>query len=371
MTAANVEAVEMLSNQAETSQASTNQTKNRVMVTGAAGFIGAHVCRWLLGQGYTVVAVDDFNDYYDPTLKTLNIEPFLSHPQFILYRADIRDAEALEVIFKQHPGLSAVIHLAARAGVRPSIDQPQLYMATNVQGTANLAQLASQYKAQRLVFASSSSVYGDAPEQVPFVETQDVSRPISPYAATKVMAEHWLHTYSHLQGLRVVALRFFTVYGPGQRPDLAIHKFTRLISDGQPVPFFGDGATRRDYTYIDDILTGIAGALRYEGPLFDIFNLGESQTTDLKTLVAMLENAIGKPAKLHYLPAQPGDVSVTYANIDKARRLLGYNPTTPVSIGIPRFVDWYNQYRAGQTLTPTKNNTSPKSKGLARNVSVV
>jgi UDP-glucuronate 4-epimerase len=316
-----------------------------VLVTGAAGFIGSHVCRWLLQAGYHVVAVDDFNPYYDPTLKSLNIEPMLAHPQFVLYRADITDAQAMDDVFQRHPRLEAVIHLAARAGVRPSIAQPQLYMQTNVLGTMTLAERAARCGAGRFVFASSSSVYGDAADRVPFREDQDVSRPISPYAATKIMAENWLHAQSHLMQMRVICLRFFTVYGPGQRPDLAIHKFTDLMAHNQPVPFFGDGTTRRDYTYVDDILSGIQGAMRYQGPLFDVFNLGESHTTSLTELVATLEAALGKKAQLHHQPNQPGDVPITYADITKARTLLGYNPTTLVKDGIPRFVDWYMNTR--------------------------
>ena len=315
------------------------------LVTGAAGFIGSHVCQWLLQAGYRVVAVDDFNPYYDPAIKSMNVEPMLAHPQFVLYRADIRDGEALDEIFQQHPRLEAVIHLAARAGVRPSIAEPELYMQTNVQGTINVAERAARHGAGRMIFASSSSVYGDAADRVPFREDQDVSRPISPYAATKIMAENWLHALSHLNQLRVVCLRFFTVYGPGQRPDLAIHKFTDLIARNQPVPFFGDGSTRRDYTYVDDILSGIQGAMRYDGALFDVFNLGESHTTTLSELVATIETAMGKKAQLHHQPNQPGDVPITYANITKARTLLGYTPTTPVKDGIPKFVDWYMSTR--------------------------
>jgi UDP-glucuronate 4-epimerase len=324
--------------------------KGSILVTGAAGFIGSHVCRWMLAEGYQVIGVDDFNDYYDPSIKTFNIEPLLPHKQFVLYRADVRSKEALEVVFNQHPNLTAIIHLAARAGVRPSLQQPELYMQTNVMGTAHLADLAVTHKAGRFIFASSSSVYGNATQQGPFTEQQPVNKPISPYAATKLMAEQWLHTVSHLHGLPVVCLRFFTVYGPGQRPDLAIHKFTDLMMHNQPIPFYGDGSTRRDYTYIDDILQGIRGALAYEGPLFDIFNLGESATTSLSELVSLIEQAVGKPAQLDRLPLQPGDVSMTYADITKARQLLGYNPSTPVQKGIPQFVAWYLQTQPQRQL---------------------
>jgi UDP-glucuronate 4-epimerase len=315
---------------------------NCVVVTGAAGFIGSHVCRWLLADGYTVVGIDDFNPYYDPAIKQHNIQPFLANPQFMMHTADIRDRVAMGSIFAGLRGqVSAVIHLAARAGVRPSIADPALYMDTNVHGTVNVAEMAHKAGAERFIFASSSSVYGDAADTVPFSEHQDVSRPISPYAATKIMAENWLHAFAHLNAMQVVCLRFFTVYGPSQRPDLAIYKFTHLIHTGQPVPFFGDGSTRRDYTYIEDILSGIRGAMAYQGPRFDVFNLGESQTTTLLQLVKQLESVLGKPALLDRQPTQSGDVTVTFANIDKARTLLGYDPKTPVSLGLGRFVDWY------------------------------
>jgi UDP-glucuronate 4-epimerase len=323
------------------------------VVTGGAGFIGAHVVGALLARDARVLVVDDFNDFYDPALKEANLATFLSHPHFRLYRQDIRDARGLEAVFTdafggpgQTPPPAAIVHLAARAGVRPSLTQPRLYLETNVTGTLNLAELARVYRVPRFVFASSSSVYGDAPGQVPFVEAQDISKPISPYAATKAMGEQLLHTYSHLYGIQVVALRFFTVYGAAQRPDLAIHKFTRLIFDGQPIPMFGDGSTRRDYTYIEDILQGVLAALAYDTAPFDVFNLGESQTTALATLIAMIENALDKSAIIQRQPAQPGDVSITYANIDKARRLLGYQPSTPLTAGLPRFVDWFLQRQA-------------------------
>jgi UDP-glucuronate 4-epimerase len=325
------------------------------LVTGAAGFIGSQLTRELLARGARVVAVDDFNDFYAPSLKEANVEPFRSHERFVLRRVDIRDAGALRAVLAEHRDAladGAIVHLAARAGVRPSLEQPRLYLETNVVGTLNLAEAARELGILRFVFASSSSVYGDRSGERPFREDEDVSRPISPYASTKVMGENLLHTYSHLHGLRVVALRFFTVYGPAQRPDLAIHKFTRLIDAGRPIPVFGDGSTRRDYTYVDDILQGVLGALTYDASRFEVFNLAESQVVSLSRLIGLIEQALGKRARVERLPLQPGDVSVTYADISKATRLLGYRPTTPIEDGIRRFVEWYRQ--------------SPASSGAAR-----
>ncbi len=298
-----------------------------------------------MDAGASVVVIDDFNPFYDPAIKEANLRP-MEGPRLSVYKADIRDAATLARIFDQHldsrgRSFDGIIHLAARAGVRPSLTEPYLYLQTNVDGTFHLAELARVHRIKKFIFASSSSVYGDSPNQVPFREDQDISRPISPYAASKAMAENLLYTYHHLYSLNMVILRFFTVYGPGQRPDLAIHKFTRLIDQGQPLPVFGDGSTRRDYTYIDDILQGIAGAIEYDKTPYEVFNLGESQTVTLTALIQHIESALGKSAILHRQPLQPGDVSVTYADISKAQQLLNYQPTTPISIGIPRFVEWY------------------------------
>jgi UDP-glucuronate 4-epimerase len=318
------------------------------LVTGAAGFIGSHVTRALLQAGASVVAVDDFNDFYDPAIKVANVQPLLGDPRFVLYRADIRDPQALEPAFANH-AISGIVHLAARAGVRPSLLEPQLYVETNVNGTVNLLTLARQHGIERFVFASSSSVYGDNPAAVPFQEDQPINRPISPYAATKAMGENILYTYSHLYDMRVVCLRFFTVYGAGQRPDLAIHKFTRLLSEGRPIPVFGDGSTRRDYTYIDDIVQGVMAAIAYDKTPFEVFNLGESQTTALSELIAHLARALDVEPLIERHPLQPGDVPITYASIDKACSLLGYNPSTQIADGIPRFVAWYQQMRTALT----------------------
>ena len=236
--------------------------------------------------------------------------------------------------------VDAIAHLAARAGVRPSIQYPRLYYDTNVTGTLHLLEAARVTGVERFIFASSSSVYG-ASKAIPFSEDEHLSQTFSPYAATKVAGEFLCSTYSHLYNLRVVALRYFTVYGPRQRPDLAIHQFTRRIYAGQPVDQFGDGTTRRDYTYIEDVIQGTMAALEYEGPLFDIFNLGESETIQLKDLIVAIENALGKRARINQLPEQPGDMPLTFADISKARKLLGYKPTTRLSEGLPSFIDWF------------------------------
>jgi UDP-glucuronate 4-epimerase len=318
------------------------------LVTGGAGFIGSHVVEALLARGARVLALDEFNDFYDPHIKERNLVKAAENPRFRLYRADLRQMGDLREIFQAHGEElknGGIIHLAARAGVRPSLNNPRLYLESNVTGTLNLAELAKEFGVKKFVFASSSSVYGDSADRVPFREDQDISKPVSPYAATKAMGESLLHSYSHLYGLQVVVLRFFTVYGPRQRPDLAIHKFTRLIDEGLPVPMFGDGSTRRDYTYIGDILQGVLGAIQYGQTPFDIFNLGESQTTSLLELIQLLEDVVGKPARIDHQPLQPGDVPITFADIGKARKLLGYNPTTLLRDGLPLFVDWYRSER--------------------------
>jgi UDP-glucuronate 4-epimerase len=330
-------------------------TGRTYLVTGGAGFIGSNLTRALLAQGAHVIVVDEFNDFYDPAIKEHNITAFSKNPRFRLYRQDIREFVGIRNIFESHGRAlqsGGIIHLAARAGVRPSLKEPRLYLETNVTGTLNLAELAREFKVNKFIFASSSSVYGDNPKQVPFREDQDISKPISPYASTKAMGESLLHTYSHLYGLQVVALRFFTVYGAGQRPDLAIHKFTRLIDQGKAIPVFGDGTTRRDYTYIDDIVQGILAAIVYERTPFEIFNLGESQTTELSVLIALIEESLGKTALINRQPMQPGDVSITYADISKARFLLGYKPQTKIREGIPKFIDWYLNWKEMRTMLP-------------------
>ena len=309
----------------------------RILVTGGAGFIGSHLVEKLLATGHEVSILDDFNDYYDPQIKRANIERVAG--DVAIHRIDLRDSAGVNLLFHREK-FDAIAHLAARAGVRPSIQQPQLYYDTNVTGTLHLLEAARMTGIERFLFASSSSVYGIC-KTLPFSEEEHLTQTISPYAATKVAGEFLCSTYSHLYRMRIVALRFFTVYGARQRPDLAIHQFTRKIHAGQPIDQFGDGTTRRDYTYIDDIIQGVMAALDYDGPKFDIFNLGESDTIQLKDLIAAIEEALGKKAKINRLPEQPGDVPLTCADISKARKLLNYNPTTPLSVGLPKFVEWF------------------------------
>lgn len=317
------------------------------LVTGGAGFIGSHVCRMLLEGGARVISVDNYNDFYDPALKEQNTALLKQFgDRFADCRADITDAAALAEIFTRWGSeVSQVVHLAARAGVRPSLANPHLYLDTNVTGTLNILEQMRRVGLRRIVFASSSSVYGNRTDP-PFREDQDVSRPVSPYAATKIMAEAIIHTYSALYDIQAVVLRFFTVYGPGQRPDLAIYKFTEAILQGLPIPVYGDGSTERDYTYIDDILKGVAGALRYDRSRFEIFNLGESQAVPLNRLIALLEAALGKTAVLDWQPMQPGDVPMTCADITKAKNLLAYQPTTPIEQGLQKFVAWFGNTRS-------------------------
>ena len=309
----------------------------RILVTGGAGFIGSHLVEKLLAAGHEVVIVDDFNDFYDPRIKHANIAGFAK--DVTVCHVDLRDGAAVRSLFHREK-VDAIAHLAARAGVRPSIQLPQLYYDTNVIGTLHLLEAARVIGVERFIFASSSSVYG-ASKTVPFLEDQHLTQTLSPYGATKVAGEFLCSSYSHLYQMRVVALRFFTVYGPRQRPDLAIHQFTRRIHAAQAIDQFGDGSTRRDYTYIDDVIQGTMAALKYEGPRYDIFNLGESETIQLKELISALENALGKKAKINRLPEQPGDMSLTCADISKARKLLGYKPTTRLSDGLPNFIDWF------------------------------
>jgi UDP-glucuronate 4-epimerase len=314
----------------------------KILVTGGAGFIGSHLVERLLAAGHQVSVLDDFNDFYDPQIKRANIAAVAG--QITVHTADLRDARAVDEIFDREK-FDAIAHLAARAGVRPSIGQAQLYYDTNVSGTLHLLEAARRVGLDRFIFASSSSVYGLS-KTVPFSEDLHLTQTVSPYAATKIAGEFLCSTYSHLYRMRIVALRFFTVYGARQRPDLAIHKFTRRIWSGEPIEQFGDGTTRRDYTYIDDIIHGVMASLSYDGPLFDIFNLGESETIQLHELIAAIEEALGRTAKIKQLPEQPGDVPLTCADISKARRLLGYQPTTPLRVGLPRFIEWFHQMHA-------------------------
>jgi UDP-glucuronate 4-epimerase len=315
-----------------------------ILITGGAGFIGSHLVDRLLTEGdWQVSVVDDFNDFYDPAIKRENVNRQKANPNYRLFEADIRDSEALAGIFKEN-AFDCIVHLAARAGVRPSLELPLLYSQTNINGTLNLLELAREHSIKQFVFGSSSSVYG-INAKVPFSEDDPIRQPISPYAATKAAGELICHTYTHLYGIRSVCLRFFTVYGPRQRPDLAIHKFARLLSEGKPIPVFGDGTTRRDYTYIDDILSGVRAAIDhvadYSASDYEVFNLGESRTVELRELISLLEKELGVDAKIDQQPLQPGDVPQTYADISKARSLLGYNPQTQIEVGIQRFVEWF------------------------------
>ena len=309
----------------------------RILVTGGAGFIGSHLVEALLRGGHRVSILDDFNDFYDPAIKEENVASLAKDTP--VHRVDLRNTNAVRDVFHREK-FETIVHLAARAGVRPSIAHPQLYYDTNVGGTLHLLEAAQLIGVERFIFASSSSVYGLS-RTVPFAEDLNLKQTISPYAATKIAGEFLCSTFSHLYKMRIIALRYFTVYGPRQRPDLAIHQFTRRIHSGVPIDQFGDGTTRRDYTYVDDIVQGTVAALNYEGPLFDIFNLGESQTVTLKDLIAAIEKALGKKAKINQLPEQPGDVPLTCADISKARKLLGYDPTTSLDVGLPKFIDWF------------------------------
>jgi len=309
---------------------------SRIIVTGGAGFIGSHVCEALLARPCDVLALDSFDTFYDPQIKRRNVHHCLADGRFSLAEGDICDAAFVEEVLAG--GADVLVHLAARAGVRPSIEQPLLYQKVNVEGTLVLLEAARRVGVRKFIFASSSSIYGNN-RKVPFAESAPGDHPISPYAATKKAGELLCHTYHHLYGLDVTCLRFFTVYGPRQRPDLAIHTFARLIEAGRPVPVFGDGSMRRDYTYVDDIVAGVLAAVdRCEG--YHLYNLGESRPVSLNDMIATLERALGRRAVLDRRPMQPGDVDQTYADIRLARAELGYDPATSFEDGIARFVAW-------------------------------
>jgi UDP-glucuronate 4-epimerase len=309
-----------------------------ILVTGCAGFIGSHLCERLLRDGHTICGVDNFDNYYDLAIKESHIAALQQHDNFSLYRVDIRDTEAMAEPWERcRP--DRVVHLAARAGVRPSIQQPALYSDVNVTGTTRIFELA-QATSTPVVFASSSSVYGGS-TRIPYREDDPVDRPISPYAATKRACELLAATYNHLYQLPLVALRFFTVYGPRQRPDMAIYKFAHAILEGRTVTLYGDGTTARDYTYIDDIVDGIVASVERAPQLgFEIFNLGNSRTVELRRLIEVIEDAAGKKANIEWQPVQPGDVTLTYADVSHAHELLGYSPQTPIEEGVRRYVQW-------------------------------
>ncbi len=311
------------------------------LVTGGAGFIGSHVCEHLLREGHAVWAFDDLNDFYAPQLKRGNLREVQSLAKpFEFVFGDLTDPHAVGELFESVK-FDQVIHLAARAGVRPSLQQPALYQRVNVEGTVNILEAARRTGVKKAILASSSSVYG-VNAKVPFAEADPLFHPISPYAASKLACEALGHVYHHVYGLDIVMLRFFTVYGPRQRPDLAIHKFARLIQAGQAIPVYGDGSTARDYTFISDILQGIMACTRREFG-YEIYHLGESQTVPLTRLIELLESALGRRAVIDRQPCQPGDVPLTCADISKAREKLDYNPQVKIERGIPLFVEWLKQ----------------------------
>lgn len=312
--------------------------RRKLLVTGGAGFIGSHLVDRLLADGNSVTVVDNFDPFYDPQWKRANVAAHIGHPEYRLVEVDIRDAAGLR---RELSGdFDAIVHLAAKAGVRPSIEDPVGYYEVNVQGTQNLLELAKEWGVKQFVFASSSSVYGVNP-RVPWREDDHDLQPISPYASTKLSGEMLGHVYSHLYGIRFVALRFFTVYGPGQRPDLAIHKFARLIRAGKPIPVFGDGSTARDYSYIDDIVEGVVRSISFSGAPFARINLGSDKPVLLRDMIAALEEALGQKAVIQRLPDQPGDVPQTWADLSNADALLGKIPRTAFLDGLRRFVEWF------------------------------
>ena len=312
------------------------------LITGAAGFIGSHLADKLLNEGNKVIVVDNFCDFYNPEIKENNVKHNLSNPNYKLYRADIRDRNELAKVFNENK-IDVVIHLAAMAGVRPSIDNPIYYQEVNCVGTQNILEEMKLHNIKKLVMASSSSVYGNCKE-VPFKENMIVDFAISPYAATKKANEVMTHVYHKLFDFNVIMLRFFTVFGPRQRPDLAINKFTRLMLNDEPIPMFGDGTTSRDYTYIDDIVDGIIKSCNYvenNKDVYEILNLGNSSPVSLKEMINTIADVLGKTPNIQELPMQPGDVERTFADISKAKKLIGYNPKTSFKNGIENFVKWY------------------------------
>ncbi len=310
----------------------------RILVTGVAGFIGSHLAEALLNRGDFVFGMDNFDPFYPEKIKRKNLETSLKHSGFKFYQESILDPKALRLIFEEN-GITHVVHLAAKAGVRPSIAEPLAYQKCNIEGTNNILEAMRHFDVNKLVFASSSSVYGNN-KKIPFSETDNVDNPISPYAATKKAGELICHTYHHLFGMNIFALRFFTVYGPRQRPEMAIHKFTRAIDRNEPVDVYGFGEPKRDYTYIDDIIQGVLSAIdRVKG--YEIINLGESQTILTSDLISEIEEALGKKAIRRDLPMQPGDVIQTFAEVDKAKKLLDYQPSTSISEGLRKFINWY------------------------------
>lgn len=310
----------------------------KILITGGAGFIGSTLADTLLASGHDVVVVDNFNDYYDVQIKHDNVAENLANPKYKLYKRDIADKASLMTVFAENK-IDAVVHLAGRGGVRPSIENPEAYVESNILGTIHVLELMKDYKIRKLVFASSSSVYGNCAEEI-FSEDLKVTEPISQYAATKSAGEQFCYTYHKLYGINILCMRFFTVYGPRQRPDLAINKFAHLISVGKPIPVYGDGTTKRDYTYIDDIVSGICAAIDYDKSGYEIINLGGGEPVSLNRMIEVIENRLGKKAVINRLPMQMGDVNKTVCDYSKAQRLLGYSPSTTFAQGIDKFISW-------------------------------
>ncbi|NIO20372.1 MAG: NAD-dependent epimerase/dehydratase family protein [Candidatus Aenigmarchaeota archaeon] len=313
----------------------------KILVTGGAGFIGSHLVERLV-KDHQVICIDNFDPYYDPKVKRKNIEHLRGDKNFKLMKIDVRDKKSLEKIFKG--GVDKVAHLAAKAGVRASIENPSAYMEVNVGGTLNLLELSRIYNVKNFIYASTSSVYGNN-KKIPFSESDPVNNPISPYASTKRSAELMCYTYHHLYDMPVTCLRFFTVYGPRGRPDMAMYKFTSLIDQGKPIEMYGDGTSKRDYTYITDVVDGITNALKKRFD-FEIFNLGNSKTVELRYMISLIEKNLGKRAKVERKPEQPGDVPATWADISKSKRLLGYKPKVSIEEGVKRLVDWYKKNKS-------------------------
>jgi len=311
----------------------------KVLVTGGAGFIGSHLCERLLKEGYFVINLDNFNNYYDPKIKWRNIQDALKSDNYALYVGDIRDNKILNQIIEEQGKIDIIVHLAAMAGVRSSLKDPVEYVSVDIGGTVNMLEFARKQKVEKFVFASSSSVYGKN-SKVPFSEDDPLEGQVSPYATAKRAGELYCKTYSELYGIPIVALRFFTVYGPRQRPEMAIHLFTKNILEGKPIPVFGDGSSARDYTYIDDIVEGIYRAMLYDKTKFEIYNLGNSKTIKLSKLVEIIEHTVGKQALIDRKPMQMGDVIITFANIEKSKIMIGYNPSINIEEGIKRFTKW-------------------------------
>jgi nucleoside-diphosphate-sugar epimerase len=315
-----------------------------ILVTGAAGFIGSHLCESLLEQGHTVLGIDNFDPFYDRKIKEKNLEKFRNHERFGFFELDLTDLDSI----RRLPPFDMVVHLAGKAGVRPSIEAPQSYIDANITATHNVLQLCLEKGCKKMAFASSSSIYGNS-KHIPFIEEGVEYEPISPYAFTKRSCELINHTFHHLYDMDVLNLRFFTVYGPRQRPDLAIRKFTRLLSEGKPIPMFGDGSTARDYTYIDDTISGVNGALEYlrnHEDVFETINLGNNHPVKLSELIQKIGEALGVEPVIDQQPMQPGDVDITYASIEKAQRLLSYDPKTKIEDGLQKFVSWFREERS-------------------------